>query len=273
MIKITKVSVQKRSKERYNIFIDRGQGEEYGFSVDEDILIKIGLRKGLEIEEDELKEILDKDEEKKTHHLALHFLSYRMRSVKEMMEYLQKKERESKHIDTVVKRLLDQNLLNDEMFAASYIESKKLTLLKGPLKLKQELSQKGVGQAHIETALEGFTEDEQIDKLIKWIAKKESRKPKQSVSAYKQKLAGQLMNKGFTHSIIEQAMREVTFEVDNEEEWEALTYQASKLKRKYSSKYEGYEYLQRMKQALYQKGFPIDMINEYLSRENEDDMD
>ena len=45
MAVITKIEVQNASKERFNIYIDKGQGEEYGFSVDQVILIKHGLQK------------------------------------------------------------------------------------------------------------------------------------------------------------------------------------------------------------------------------------
>ncbi|WP_100371811.1 recombination regulator RecX [Bacillus sp. FJAT-45037] len=271
MIKITKVTVQKRIKGRYNLFIDRGAGEEYGFSVDEAILLKYGLKKGLELEENELTEVIEKDEEKKTHHLALNFLSYRMRSIHEMEEYLTKKERHPEHVERVISKLIELKFLNDQEFSKAYVESKKLTLLKGPMKLRQELMQKGVGPQYIAEALETFPEEEQVEKMIKWLEKKEARKPKQSLSSFKQKLATQLMAKGFSRQAIQLALNEVTFTVDNSEELEALMFQGDKLKRKYSTKYEGWEYKQRMKQALYQKGFSLDMISTYLSQEQEDE--
>ncbi|GAA3331694.1 hypothetical protein GCM10020331_089280 [Ectobacillus funiculus] len=45
MAVITKIQVQKNNKERYNIYIDKGSGEEYGFSVDGYTLVKYNLRK------------------------------------------------------------------------------------------------------------------------------------------------------------------------------------------------------------------------------------
>ncbi len=66
MAVITKIEVQKRSKERFNIYIDKGQGEEYGFSVNEVILIKHGLQKGLEIDEIALGNILYNEEVQKS---------------------------------------------------------------------------------------------------------------------------------------------------------------------------------------------------------------
>lgn len=43
---ITKITAQKKLKDRYNIFTDAGDGEKYAFSVDEDVLIKHQLKKG-----------------------------------------------------------------------------------------------------------------------------------------------------------------------------------------------------------------------------------
>ncbi len=66
MAVITKIEVQKRTKERFNIYIDKGQGEEYGFSVNQAVLIKHGLQKGLEIDEVEIANILYNEEVQKS---------------------------------------------------------------------------------------------------------------------------------------------------------------------------------------------------------------
>ena len=50
-----------------------------------------------------------------------------------------------------------------------------------------------------------------------------------------------------------------------DEEMDALRYQAEKLERKYA-KYTGYEYEQKMKSALYRKGFALEQIEKYLSQ-------
>ena len=54
----------KRSKERFNIYIDKGQGEEYGFSGSSN-LNKTWITKGLEIDEIELGNILYNEEVQK----------------------------------------------------------------------------------------------------------------------------------------------------------------------------------------------------------------
>lgn len=42
---ITKITTQKNSGERYNVYLDYGKGEEFGFGVDENVLIKYDLKK------------------------------------------------------------------------------------------------------------------------------------------------------------------------------------------------------------------------------------
>lgn len=91
MTVITKIEVQKRSKERFNIYIDKGQGEEYGFSVNQSILMKHGLQKGLEIDEVALGNILYNEEVQKAYLQAISYLSYQMRTKQEIEDFLRKK--------------------------------------------------------------------------------------------------------------------------------------------------------------------------------------
>lgn len=50
---------------------------------------------------------------------------------------------------------------------------------------------------------------------------------------------------------------------DDQQEWESLIMYGNKAHKRYS-KYTGFEYTQKMKSALYRKGFPIELIERYL---------
>ena len=54
MGKITKITKQVKNDERYNLFIDG----KYAFSVDEAVLARFQLRKGLDVDELEISEII-----------------------------------------------------------------------------------------------------------------------------------------------------------------------------------------------------------------------
>ncbi|MDT8860972.1 recombination regulator RecX [Alkalihalobacillus sp. MEB130] len=265
MAVIAKIEVQKRNKSRYNIFLSTGQSVEYALSVDEDLLIKHRLTKGLEINEETLIQLIDEDEKKKAYHLAINYLSYRIRSVQEMKQYLEKKEKEPRHIREVLDELLKQGLLNDEEFAKAFIRSKQLTLMKGPLKLKQELKQKGIADETIEAAIALFSEEEQKKKVLTWLEKQQSRRSsKISSKAFKDKLSNQLLSKGYSQRVIIEAFSKLDFEEEDTEEWDAICFQGDKVRKKLEGKYTGWEYEQRLKQQLYRKGFPLELIDQYI---------
>ncbi|WP_062052164.1 recombination regulator RecX [Bacillus sp. JCM 19034] len=263
MVSITKIEVQKNNKSRYSIFINRGQGEEYGFSIDEDILIKFRLHKGQQIDEQELLELIEADEERKVYHLAVHYLSFRMRSKKEIREYLLKKDKLEKYIDIAIRKLEEEKLLNDQEFARAYIQTKLLTQTKGPLKLKQELKEKGVNESIIHAQLAEIPLEHWIEKCKKWVEKKGNHSSRLSRRAKKDKLIGQLYAKGFSDTMISEALKGEQGIEKGDDEWEAICYQGEKIKRKYRH-LKGWEFKQKCKQALYRKGFTLDLIDQFL---------
>lgn len=270
---ISKITVQKKAKQRYNLFIQEQGNDRYAFSVDEDILIKYGLRKGQDLNEEEMRELVDADEAKKTQHLAVHYLSYRMRSEKEMYEYLIKKERQPEHITKAIDFLKQERLIDDTAFAGAFVRTKTRSNLIGPNKVKQQLIQKGVQESVIDAALHSYDIDWQIEVLSTWLKKQAIKGPKQRESTQQliQKRTSQLVGKGFAYEAIHAALSGNADKANNEDEWQALVYQAEKLLRTYTRKYTGYELKQKLKQALYRKGFAFSEISRYIDEELQGD--
>ncbi|CAM3852745.1 recombination regulator RecX [Mesobacillus zeae] len=267
---IAKISVQKHNKERYSIFTDSGKGEEYAFSVDEDVLIKHGLKKGMELDDLSLTEILFHDDIRKTYNQAIQYLSHRMRSEKEVRAHLQKKEIAEPVINEAIHRLYQFDFLNDREFATAYLRTQVNTSDKGPSLIRQELKEKGIAGALIDETMAEYAIDAQIEKAIKIGSKFAVKNVRDSSRILKQKLEQLLLRKGYPFSIISIALEEVVVEKQDNAEMEALSYQGEKLRKKHS-KLLGYEFRRKIKQGLYQKGFPIDLIDRYLdSIEDED---
>ncbi|HET7656962.1 MAG TPA: recombination regulator RecX [Bacillales bacterium] len=264
MAVITRISAQKKHKDRYNIYIDRGSGEEFGFGVSEDVLITFALAKGKEIDEVEWREILFEDEVKKAFNMAVNFLSYRMRSVNEIQEYLKKKEFADEVSAQVVERLKRLRYIDDEEFAKMFVESRKRSSSKGPVAIKQELKKKGVPEQETAEALDRFTEEEQIAAAVRSAEKLAKRHRKKSNADMKRSIMQTLVGKGFSRDVIEAALNQAELEKGEDEEWAALEAEAEKADRRFG-KYEKWEYKQRMKQHLYRKGYPMPLIERYLS--------
>ena len=205
-VKITKITTQKQNKERYNIFVDYGQGEEYGFSVDQDILVAYKLKKGLELQNDMLSEMLFEDNIKKAFSLALSFLSYRMRAEKEVVKYLQEKNVEESIIPKVIEKLFHYKYLNDLEFAKAFVRTRMNTTLKGPDFIKKELQDKGINAQYIEKALEQYTGELQLQHVLLFIEKKAKQNQTNSNTMLKRKITANLLGKGFSIDIIEKGI-------------------------------------------------------------------
>jgi regulatory protein len=267
MAMITKITTQKKAKDRYNIFIDDGSGERYAFSVHEDVLISHSLQKGKEIDEFDIEEISFNDDVTKAFQQSLVYLSYRMRATSEVIQHLKEKEYEDAVIQEVVHKLTNLRYLNDEEFSVAYVNTNAMVSLKGPVVLKQELSQKKMSARIIELALSQYSFENQIEYAKKYSDKTFRKTVSSSERMQKQKITEALRRKGFTQDVISIVLEENVPQRDEQEEWVAICKMGEKAHRRYSS-LNGWEYSQKMKQYLFQKGFPIDLIEQYLQSED-----
>lgn len=266
---ITKITTQQKNKERFNIFVDEGKGEKYAFSVDEAVLIKFQLKKGMELDPFFLTEIQYEDDIRKAYNMAIKYLARVMRTEHEVRTYLKEKDVDDPVIGEVIIKLYDYQFLNDEQYAISFVRTKKNTTDKGTVVIKRELVEKGVKEQFIEQALKEYTLDEQIETAHSICEKEVAKNKSDSVLILKQKLEQKLIRKGYSFDIISKVTSNLELKSDDEV-FQALEYQAQKLHRKYSHE-SGFQYNQKMKAALYRKGFSLEMIEEYLRNTTEND--
>lgn len=263
---ISKIGRQKNNPERYNIYLN----EVFSFAVDESTLIKFGLTKGKILEQFEIDEITYDDEIAKAFNRALNFLSFQMRS-----EYEVKK----KLIDTgfgesvvleAIRKLEKLGFLNDETYSKALLETKKKTAKKGPKAIKQDLIKKGIDKETQSKVLESFTYVEQVE-IAKELAEKTVRaNNKKTPMQIKQKVQDILMRKGYSFSVINEILDQIQLEREDEDWQQMIEIQGEKIWKKYASKFTGSELQMKMKQALYQKGFPIEVIEMYLEEKGQE---
>ncbi|MEK4230760.1 recombination regulator RecX [Solibacillus sp. FSL H8-0538] len=267
MLVISKIGRQKNNPERYNIYLN----EEYAFAVDEGTLIKFGLTKGKVLEQFEVDEITYEDEIAKAFNKALHFLSYQMRSEFEV----KKKLHDAGHGEAVVleaiRKLERLGFLNDETYSKALLETKKRTAKKGPGAIRQDLMRKGIDRGLQEQVLGTFSHEEQV-KVAMELAEKQIRAgDNKTPSQVKQKIQDVLMRKGYSFTVIKEILEQTKFEREDDEWTDMIANQGDKVWRKYSAKFVGSERRNKTKQALYQKGFPVEVINRYIEeKENEE---
>lgn len=260
MKKITRITTQQKKKNRYNIFLD----DQYAFSVDEAVLVEFRLRKGLELSDETIEKLTQKDKFYQFYTQSIHYLSYRMRTKKEMVDYLTKKEADPETIEEIIHRLENEKLLNDQEFAEMFIRTRINTSTKGPKLIEQELMKKGVSPKIIFDCLVIYDNELQFDKIYKFMEKKLKQSSKHSFRKRMEQIKMNLLQKGFSRGLIEEVAQEFADVQDDAEEWEAVCYQGEKMLRKFEKKYSGFDLKNKMKEGLYRKGFNMDLINRFL---------
>ncbi len=111
---ITKITVQKKNPNRLTIELDG----EFGFGVDR--LVGAWLRTGDELSDRQIQELIKKDTLEAAYLTAIRFLSYRLRSRKELEIRLSQKGYSPEQVEEVVARLIDERLVDDARFAESW---------------------------------------------------------------------------------------------------------------------------------------------------------
>ncbi|MFT8323564.1 MAG: recombination regulator RecX [Bacillus sp. (in: firmicutes)] len=260
---ISKITRQKQITDRYNIFTVKNGKEEYAFSVDEGILIKYQLQKGLELDSLLLSEIQFNDEIRKGYSFAVKYLAKVKRTDAEVRSHLKTKVEGDFVISEVMTKLYEMKFLDDEDYAFSYVRTQRNTTDKGPQVIKRELKDKGIEVSIIEEAIKELSFDDQLFSARKIANKIIGSNKKESKRMLLQKLEQTLVRKGHTSAIIQEVKNEPSFMDEVADEMDMIRVQGEKAQRKFA-KYSGYEFKQKMKQYLYRKGFIIEQIDRYL---------
>ena len=266
---ITKITSQKRKKDRYNIFINN----TYSFSVDEDVLVKYKLKKGKKLTDDSLIDILTAESLQKTYTTAVRYLGIRPRSVKELADYLKRKEYEEDHIELVLHRLIREKHLDDHRFTESFVKERIRQKSKGPRLIQQELYEKGIDKEVVEEILQIVGFNEQYEAAMKEASKRAKQDKKESLGRQKEKIRLALMRKGFETDVINEVMNDVIIEEDGDAEWQALVHHGNKIHQRLARKNSGAELKYKVKAGLFQRGFKGEVINRFIDEyiENEGD--
>ena len=152
---ITSIKPQKNQK-RLNIYLDG----EFGFGLDLENFVKLGLKVEQKLTDLEVKEIVQKAEFQKVYDKILRFASIRPRSEKEFHSWLNKHRVHKSFQEDLFNRLKRLDFLNDKKFAIWWIDQRTQFRPKSKRILSQELKIKGVDREIIDEVLQEAHVDE-----------------------------------------------------------------------------------------------------------------
>ena len=205
---ITALEIQKRNKERVNIYLD----EEYAFSLD--IMAAAQLHKGQHLTDAEVDALRDQGEISKAVERAVRFLSYRPRSIAEVRRNLSEKQIPETVIDAVVDRLSNLGYLDDRAFAVYWVENRNTFKPLSQRALRYELRQKGVSRAEIDAAIADIDEDETAHRAAQTQIRRLRGKTRVE---FRSKISGFLQRRGFGYGVIQTVMENLIAEIEMED--------------------------------------------------------
>ncbi|HIU40649.1 MAG TPA: RecX family transcriptional regulator [Candidatus Aphodocola excrementigallinarum] len=249
---------KKIGKDKYKITLDDNKEIE----LYEDVIVKNNLLLNKEIEDDKLDALLKQNEEEKNYFLALKYISIKMRSIKEIKNYLSKKNVSNNVIQNIVKRLIKEGYLNDALFVKAFINDQINLTLNGPIKIKNELLKHDINKDVIDEEISKIDNNLIKEKLNK-LLKKQLKIKKGSYNSVKNKLINHFINLGYYK---EDILNEISL-LDIKTDDTKLKKDYERLYSKYKSKYNGDRLNYFIMQKLYLKGYTKEDINKVIKED------
>ena len=205
MKKITKIEYQKKNKERFNIYID----DEYGFSVDISILIKYSLKKGMELDDALVDDILSSEEKISVYNYGISVLSRYAKSECELRLKMKNKGFEPQLIDNAISTLKERKYLDDERYCEMFINDKINISKHGVRKIKEALYYKGIDKEIIEEKIKNISAESEEERAF-ILGEKKLLNIKENDNRKKMaKLSNYLIGKGFEYETVNKTLRKL----------------------------------------------------------------
>lgn len=203
---LTKITYDKKNK----AILETDEG--YSVVFEPSTVLEFSLQEGDELSEAKLTEIIRYDMAERAKGYALNYISYRMRSEKEVADYLHGKEFDSEISSLVISRLRELGYLDDFEFAEAFVRDRLNLSKHGKSRIEFELKLKGIDSSVIQEVLRGSNAEE-LRNAVQLIQKKAK-----DLSDFKERrrITGMLARKGYSFDLISRAISLASIESDDE---------------------------------------------------------
>lgn len=212
-MKITSISAQIKNPNRVNISVDG----KYRLSLDLYQVTDLGVKVGLDVDDKYIAGLESESEFGKLYARALEYCLMRPHSSKEIRDYLYKKTLKTRYrsrktgmimerdglssdiTNRVFERLDSKGYVDDDRFAAYWVENRNQRKGSSVRKLRSELMAKGVPSQVIDQAIAGSSRDDSVE-VLKIIEKKRNKYDTD------EKMIQYLVRQGFSYDTVRSAM-------------------------------------------------------------------
>ena len=209
-MRITKIERQKKRPSRASVFID----DAFAFGIGVEVLTRLSLHVGAELNKEMIDMILLTEDEEGAKQKALRFLAIRPRSIKEMRDYLLRKEFSAPIVANVIAKLESLKMLDDLSFARMVCRDAIAEKPVGEKLLRQGLFRKGLPKEITEEVIGEFiTPESELSQALIAAEKYRERVSRSSKkiedARMKQKILEFLMRRGFDFETAMSATKQI----------------------------------------------------------------
>lgn len=198
---ITRLVAGKRNQSRVNLYLD----DHFAFALSIDEVAKQGLKKGLELSEEQIEHLKDGDATEYVYNKLLNFLSYRPRTIKEVRDRLYKYDvKDASKQNVLIERLQSKGYLDDAAFSRWFIDSRNTHRPRSSRRIEQELMAKGVSREIIKE-VSGAVVDPEI--TIRHLLMKKLGDSRALSLSERQKIGSYLVRQGFSWDTVKEVVK------------------------------------------------------------------
>lgn len=212
--KISSISVQKKNKERYSLFVD----DQFLIGVSESTLIDLNLAKGVQVTPSLFRKIQEAEGRFAVKSYMMKLLARRDHARRELYNKATKKDFPKEVINNVIDELEAKGYINEKEFAQKYAADKNHLNQWGPSKIKAHLYKKGIQESYIDEGIQKVFEEVDLEEMFLNLVLKRKRRFLREDDLYKRKkkVFDYLNRKGFKPNNIFKYLDELMKAIANE---------------------------------------------------------
>ena len=254
-MKITKI--KKLSSGKYNLVLDNKEK----FITYDEVILNNNLLFNKEIDSEILNKLNIDTKYYNIYNKIIKLISVRIRSEKEIYDYLEKNNIETNEQNKIIEKLKNNGLINDENFVRAFISDKLNFSNDGPNKIRNMLLEHNISNELIDSELSKIDQSIYLKKINKLINKKIKINKKYSDYVFKQKITADLKNCGYYYDDLVACLQNINVNNDS-----LIDEYYQKLYNKLKHKYGDSELDKKIKEKLYQKGFSLSEITDFYNK-------
>ncbi|MBQ4032273.1 MAG: RecX family transcriptional regulator [Bacilli bacterium] len=244
----------KMKSNKYKVLFDDIEVKLY-----DDVIIKYQLLRKKEITDEEFQEITEYNDRLEAYYKALKYISNKLRTEKEVFNYLDKVYSKSVIRETI-ERLKQDGYLNKEVYLKSYLADQINLSNNGPEKIKKDLVKLGFTDEEFRERIDDIKDEVWLNKIEYIVKKKINTNHSYGTYKLREKILYDLCNMGYYKWMVEEIINGLDLSTDSK----IIEKEYRKIYNKLSKKYEGNELTYQVKIKLLQKGFSNSEIEEII---------